>query len=161
MWTYYLYSATYLTCNSPSRDKSKGRWTGICIPGLIEKSNVQSQNQTYLEDRENQYIDMTHVPGRFYRQVTYSNQKQACIQKQSYIFVKNDVIVPIENNRYAIYHDAMKINFRYNEKTKTFQQIDIQECELAVRHLFCQDAIFPRIIIPQIVLYREHPQLYR
>ena len=32
------------------------------------------------------------------------------------------------------------------KKTKTFQQIDIQECELATRYLLHQDAIFYRNI---------------
>ena len=39
---------------------------------LVETSSVQSQNQKYLENRENQYIDMISVPKRFYGQVAYS-----------------------------------------------------------------------------------------
>ena len=31
----------------------------------VETSSVQSQNQKYLVNRENQYIDMTHVSRRF------------------------------------------------------------------------------------------------
>ena len=63
---------------------------------LVGTSSVQSQKQKYLEDRKTQYTDMTHVPRRFYGQVTYSYQKQA------YIFVENDVIDPIENGMYVI-----------------------------------------------------------
>ena len=47
---------------------------------------------------------------------------------------------------YVIYHGPMKRSFRYDQKTKTFQQIDIKECELTTRYLLCQDAIFHRII---------------
>ena len=36
----------------------------------------------------------------------------------------------------------MKISVRCSQKTKTFQQFDIQECELTTRHLLCQNAIF-------------------
>ena len=46
----------------------------------------------------------------------------------------------------VIYHDLTKRSFRYDQKTKMFQQHDIQECELITRHLLCQDAIFHRII---------------
>ena len=35
---------------------------------LVETSSVQFQNEKYLEDRKNQYIDMTCVPKRIYRQ---------------------------------------------------------------------------------------------
>ena len=31
-------------------------------------------------------------------------------------------------------------------KTETFHQIDIQECELTTRYLLCQDAVFHRNI---------------
>ena len=106
---------------------------------MVETSSIQSQNQKYLKDRETQYIDSTNVPRRFYEQVTYNNQKQ------TYIFVENNAIVSIANSMYVIYHDPIK-SFKYNQKTKTFQQIDIQECELTTRHLLCQDAIFHRII---------------
>ena len=44
---------------------------------------------------------MTCVPRRFYRQEMYSDQNQA------YILVENDVIVPIENTIYVIYHDPI------------------------------------------------------
>ena len=106
---------------------------------MVEICSVQSQNQKYLGNVENQYIDMTCVPRRFYGQVTYSNHKQA------YVFVENDVIVPIENSMYVIYHNPTDRTFRYNKK-KTFQQIDMQECELTTRYLLCQDAIFHRNI---------------
>ena len=71
----------------------------------IKTSSVQPKNQKYFKDRENQYIDMTQVSRRLYGQVTYSNQKQA------YVFVENDAIVPTENSMYAIYHDPMKKKF--------------------------------------------------
>ena len=83
---------------------------------------------------------MTHVLRRIYGQMTYSDFKQADI------FVENDAIVPIENSMYVIYHDPIKRSFRYDQKTKTFQQIDMQECELTARHLLCHDTIFHRII---------------
>ena len=60
---------------------------------LLETSSVQTQNQKYSKDRENQHLDMTHVPRRFYRQVIQSDQKQA------YVFVENDAIGPTENSR--------------------------------------------------------------
>ena len=69
---------------------------------LVETSRAQTQNQKYSKDRENQYIDMTPVPRRFYQQATYSNQKPA------YVFVENDAIVPIENGMYVICHDPVK-----------------------------------------------------
>ena len=71
---------------------------------------VETFNQKYLENRENQYINMTHVPRWFYKQVTYSNHEQA------YIFVENDAIVPIENILYVIYHNLMKRSIRYDKK---------------------------------------------
>ena len=49
---------------------------------------------------------MTHVPRRIYRQVTYSDQKQA------YVFVENDAIVPIENSMFVIYHGPTKRSFK-------------------------------------------------
>ena len=42
---------------------------------------------------------MIQVSWGIYRQVTYSNQKQA------YVFVENDAVVPTENSMYVIYHD--------------------------------------------------------
>ena len=69
---------------------------------MVETSSIQTQNLKYFKDRENQYIDMTQVPRMFYRQATYNNQKQA------YVFVKNDAIVPIENSMHVIYHDPIK-----------------------------------------------------
>ena len=56
------------------------------------------------------------------RQVTYSDQKQG------YVFVENDAIVPMESSMYVIYNDPTKRGFRYGQKTKTFKQINIQEC---------------------------------
>ena len=72
---------------------------------------------------------MTHVPRRSYGQVNYSDQKQA------YIFVQNDAIVPIKNVMCVIYHNPTKRSYRYDRKTETFQQTDIQECELTTRYL--------------------------
>ena len=83
---------------------------------------------------------MTCVPRRFYGQVTYSDPKEA------HVFAENDAVDPIENNMHVIYHEPMKRSFRYDQKTKTFQQIDIKECELSTRYLLCPDAIFQRNI---------------
>ena len=53
---------------------------------------------------------MTHVPRRLYRQVTNSNQKQ------DYVFVENNAIVPVDNSIYVIYHKPTKRSFRYDQK---------------------------------------------
>ena len=45
---------------------------------------------------------MTYVPRKCYGQVTYSMQKQA------YVFIENDAIVPIESSMYFIYHIPKK-----------------------------------------------------
>ena len=39
----------------------------------------------------------------------------------------------------------MTRGFQNNQKTKQFQQMSINECELTMKHLLCQDAIFHRI----------------
>ena len=39
---------------------------------------------------------MTQVPKECYGQITYDNQKQA------YVFVENNSLVPLENNMYII-----------------------------------------------------------
>ena len=57
---------------------------------------------------------MTLGPRRFYGQVTYSDQKQA------YVFVEIDAVVPIENSMYVIYLNPMKKSFKYYQKMKQF-----------------------------------------
>ena len=81
---------------------------------------------------------MTQVPKIFYGQVTYDDQKQA------YVFVQNNRIVPIEN-MCIIYHDPTKRGFQYNQKTRQFKQVSLHECKLSMRHLLRKDVIFHRI----------------
>ena len=62
---------------------------------------------------------MTHVPRSYYREVTHSYQKQV------YVFVENDFIVPTKNSMYVIYHDPTKRSFKYDQKMKQFQQVSV------------------------------------
>ena len=38
------------------------------------------------------------------------------MQRQTYVFMENDAIVPIENTTYIIYHDPAKKSFQYDQK---------------------------------------------
>ena len=70
------------------------------------------------------------------------------MQKQAYVFIENEAIVPIENSMYVVYHDPTKRSFKYDQKTKQIQQISVYNCKLRMRLLLCQDAIFHRMPIP-------------
>ena len=72
-------------------------------PESVETSSVQSQNQRYPENRENQY--RTYVTRKFHAQITH------CMQKQAHVFKENDAIVPIEISMYVIYNDPTKSKF--------------------------------------------------
>ena len=61
--------------------------------------------------------------------------------------MENDVIVPIENSIYIIYHHPTKRSFKY-DKIGTIPKIEgVHECERSMRnlHLQCQDTIPHRL----------------
>ena len=60
---------------------------------------------------------MTQVPKWFYGQVTYNDQKQA------YVIVENNAIVPTANNMYVIYHDPTKAVFNMIRKENNFSKL--------------------------------------
>ena len=45
---------------------------------------------------------------------------------------------------YVIYHNSTKRGFKYDQKRKQFQQINVHGCELTTRNLLCQETIFNR-----------------
>ena len=104
---------------------------------LVETSSAQTQYQVQQEGIEDQY--MTQVPKRFYGQITYDDQKQ------TYIFVANNTLVPLENNMYIIFHEPNKKKFQYDQKTMQFKQTCLHECEWSTRYLLCQDVSVCRI----------------
>ena len=82
---------------------------------------------------------MNQLPKWIYGQITYDDQKQA------YVFVENNAIVPLENNMYIFYHEPTKRSFQYNQNTKQFKQMSLHEYGWSMRHFLCQDMIFHRI----------------
>ena len=62
-------------------------------------------------------------------------------QKQTYVFVENNALVPLENNIYIIFPKPTKRSFQYNQKTMQFKQIRLDVFEWSTRHLLHQDVI--------------------
>ena len=71
-----MYTTPYPMQNLPNRKNQMVGRQEYVYWELVETSSVQSQNQKSLEDRENQYIGMTHAPRRFYGQVTHTDQNR-------------------------------------------------------------------------------------
>ena len=90
-----------------------------------------SSNQLPLQGYEN----MTRVPCRFYRQVTYDDQLQACVS------INTNTLVPAKNIMYIIFHEPTNRYFRYNLKIRQFRQIKTKDCDRTNRYLLCQDVI--------------------
>ena len=71
---------------------------------MVETSSDQLPQWGF--DKQN----ITRMPHRFYRQVTYDKQLQA------YGFTDNNALVPVETSMYIIFHEPTRRNFRYNPK---------------------------------------------
>ena len=69
---------------------------------MVEKFSDQLPQQGY----EN----MTRVPHRFYRQVTFEEKLQA------YAFTDTIVLIPAETSMYISFHEPTKSNFRYKSR---------------------------------------------
>ena len=83
--------------------------------GMVETSSDQLPQQGY----EN----MTRVPCRFYRQMTYDEKLQA------YTFTDTNASILAEISMYIIYHEPTIRNFRYNPEIKQFIQVREEECD--------------------------------
>ena len=95
---------------------------------MVETSSDQLLQQGYK--------NMTRVPHRFYRQVTYNEQLQA------YVFTDTNVLILAETSIYVIFNESTKRNFKYNPEIKKFRQVRAEECDSTTRYLWCQDVIF-------------------
>ena len=76
----------------------------------------------------------------FYRNVAYKKQKQA------YIFVENNAVVPLDNSNCVIFLEPTKQCFRYNHQTMQLAQVGLDECNWSVRYLLCQDIILHQTV---------------
>ena len=69
------------------------------------------------------YENMTRVPSRFYRQVTYDEQLQA------HALTDTKALIPAENSMYIIFHEPTKRNFRWNPEIRQCRQARAEECD--------------------------------
>ena len=63
------------------------------------------------------YENMTRVPCRFYRWVTYDKQLQV------YVFTATNALILAETSMYIIFHEPTKRNLRYNPEIRQFRQV--------------------------------------
>ena len=76
---------------------------------MVETSIDQILQQSFVKQ------NMTKMPHRFYRHVTYDKQLH------SYIFTGNNALVPVETSMYVTFHKPTRRNFRNNKKTRQFK----------------------------------------
>ena len=102
-------------------------------------STLKSSNDQ-LQHNSSKNPCMTWVPRIFYGKVACNKQKQV------YIFIENNTLVPLENSNYVIWNEPTKHHFRYNHQTLQLNQAKYNKCKWSMRNLLCQDIILHQMM---------------
>ena len=100
-----------------------------------KKNDYYNTSSDQLHHEKFRNAHMTRVPRKCYRKVAYNKQKQ------TYIFIENNALVPLESSNYAILLLPTKQCLRYDHQTMQFSQGGWDECNWLSSYLLCQDVI--------------------
>ena len=101
------------------------------------------ENKGYYNTLQSSSNQLHHKSSRINTWFGYQkfSGKAAYTKQGRHIFVENNVLVPLENHNYVIFHEPTKCCFRYSHQTMQLSQFRCNECNWSVRYLLCQDVI--------------------